>query len=390
MKDLVTRTFQALRRRCSEERGVALIITAGSMVALTSAVALAIDVGMLTATRTEAQRAADAGAMAGAGALIQSPKGEAYARAQAQTTAAFNRVRGRSAQVLDQDVDVDLAAREVTVRVLRTRDRGNPVGTFFARVFGVNNVDISADATAWASPAGGISCLLPLTLPDRWFEAGGSGNNPASFDPDLGDYYVPWMVPDSDPVQYNDDFTGYTDADIGHQITIKSNTGGGDYNKDWYYAWRPPGQEGAEDYRVNVATCVDPTIDYTVGEAVITEPGGMTGPTISGFEDLLNQDPAAVWNESLKCITDDTDVLEATDGSVCRSSPRVRPMPLFDPTAGPANGASDFDFTNFAGVFVEGIVGNKVMARWIGYTGVAPADPGAITSPQFKVVQLIE
>jgi hypothetical protein len=390
MKDLVTRTMRALRRRCSEERGVALIVAAGSMVALTSAVALAIDVGMLTATRTEAQRVADAAAMAGAGSLIQYPNQSSAARAEAKETAGYNKIRGTRAQVLDRDIDVDLASREVTVRVLRTSDRGNPVGTFFARVFGVNTVDITADATAWASPAGGINCLLPITIPDRWHEAGGAGNSPDSFDPELGDYYVPWMVPDSDPAEYNTDFTGYTQNDIGEQIVIKSNGGGGDYNPSWYYPWRPPGQQGGEDYRVNVASCVDPTIDYGVGQLVLTEPGNMQGPTVQGFDDLLGQDPTAVWNEQLGCITDATESLSG-DASNCRSSPRIRPVPLFDPTAGPANGASDFEFTNFAGIFVEGIVGNEVVARWIGYTGVEPADPNGITAgPQFQVVQLIK
>jgi len=390
MKDLVTRTMQALRRRCSEERGVALIIAAGSMVALTSAVALAIDVGMLTVTRTEAQRVADAAAMAGAGALIQVPN-SAYARAQAKQTAGYNDIRGSQAEVLDQDVDVDLGAREVTVRVLRTSERGNPVGTFFARIFGVNTVDISAHATAWVTPAGGINCLLPVTIPDRWYEAGGSGNSEDSFDPDKGDEYVPWQVPGSDPPAYNTAFTGYTQSDIGTQITIKSNSGGGDYNPSWYYPWRPPLQAGADDYRTNVSSCVDPTIDYGVGMEVETEPGNMLGPTVQGFEDLIAQDPTAVWNEQLDCITDATDAL-SSNGSACRSSPRIRPVPLFDPTSGPANGASTFAFTNFAGLFVEKIVGNEVVARWIGYTGVAPADPDTelTAGPQFQVVQLIK
>lgn len=389
MKDLVTKTMQAIRRRCADERGVALIIAAGSMVALTSAVALAIDVGMLTATRTEAQRVADAAAMAGAGSLIQYPDQSSAARFQAKHTAGLNDIRGRRAQVLDQDVDVNLATREVTVRVLRTADRGNPVGTFFARIFGVNTVDITADATAWASPAGGINCLLPITIPDRWHEAGGTGNSPTSFDPDKGDYYVPWMVPDSDPPSYNTEFTGYTQNDVGEQIVIKSNGGGGDYNPSWYYPWRPPNQQGAEDYRVNVASCVDPTIDYGVGQLVLTEPGNMQGPTVQGFSDLIGQDPTAVWNQQLGCITDATAALSADAGN-CRSSPRVRPVPLFDPTKGPANGASQFEFTNFAGIFVEGIVGNQVVARWIGYTGVEPADPDEVTAgPQFQVVQLI-
>ncbi|MFW6084335.1 MAG: pilus assembly protein TadG-related protein [Gemmatimonadota bacterium] len=392
MKDLVRQTWNAVSRRCDDERGVALIVAAGSMVALTSAVALAIDVGMLTVARTEAQSAADGAAMAGASALIESPDTPGYARAQAIRYAGHNTIRGDATSVLPEDVDVNMTDRTVTVRVYRTADRGNPMGTFFARIFGVNSVDISTLAKAKASNAGGVNCLLPLTIPDRWAEGGGPGNDPDSFDPDKGDTYVPWMDTSTDPPTYNDQsFTGYTDEDIGEQIAIKSNSGGGDYNPSWYYPWRPPGQSGADDYRENVRGCVDTEIAYYIGQEVSTEPGNMVGPTNQGFSDLEALDPNAVWNEQLDCVTDSEDAL-STDGSACRSSPRIRPIPMFDPTKGPENGASGFEFTNFAGIFVEGKQGNEIVARWIGYRGVEPASPSAGTSagPQFKVLQLIE
>lgn len=391
MKDLARHILQAIRGRCSDERGVALIVAAGSMVALTSAVALAVDVGMLTVARGEAQSAADGGAMAGASGLIESPHVPAYARALAIEYAGNNTVRGQTATVLAEDVDVDLAARTVTVRVLRTADRGNPLGTFFARIFGVNSVNITARAVARASNAGGVNCLLPLVVPDRWSEGGGPGNDPDTFDPDKGDEYIPWMDASTDPPTFNHDtFTGYSADDIGAPIVLKSNDGGGTYNASWYYPWRPPGQSGGSDYRQNVRSCVDPNISYSVGQSVATEPGNMVGPTNQGFSDLIDLDPNAAWNEQLDCVTDEAYRL-SSDGSHCRSSPRVRPIPMFDPTAGPANGHSSFKFTNFAGVFVEGKQGKNINARWIGYRGVSPAEESATSAgPQFKVIQLIE
>jgi len=392
MKDLARQILRTIRGRCSDERGVALIVAAGSMIALTSAVALAVDVGMLTVARGEAQSAADGAAMAGASGLIESPDNSAYARALAIEYAGENSIRGRSATVLAEDVDVDLGARTVTVRVLRTAERGNPLGTFFARVFGVNTVNITARAVARASNAGGINCLLPLVVPDRWQEAGGPGNSTDSFDPDKGDFYIPWMDTSTDPPTFNDEtFTGYSQDDIGEQIVLKSNSGGGDYNPSWYYPWRPPGQSGADDYRQNIRSCVNPAITYSIGQSVTTEPGNMVGPTNQGFADLVDLDPNAVWNEQMDCVTDAAYSL-STDAAHCRSSPRVRPIPMFDPTKGPANGHAGFEFTNFAGVFVEGKQGKNILARWIGYRGVAPASPETATSagPQFKVIQLIE
>lgn len=392
MKHLVKHFTNHLRRRCRDERGVALVVAAGSMIALTSAVALAIDVGMLTVARGEAQSSADAAALAGASALVDSPDNAALARVRAQRFAASNSVRGADPVVRDEDIDVDLAARTVTVRVLRNQDRGNAVGTFFARIFGVNEVNITVDATARASFAGGINCLLPLVVPDRWAESTASGNPPDEFNPELGDTYVPWMDTSTDPPTYNDEsFTGYTEDDIGDQIILKSNDGGGTYNDSWYYPWRPPGQSGGDDYRENVRGCVDPSVSYSIGQAVNTEPGNMVGPTNQGFKDLIDLDPLAVWNDTMDCVTDAAHVL-SSNASHCRSSPRIRPIPMFDPTQGPANGMDSFTFTNFAGVFVEAQVGGNVIARWIGYRGLDPASDqaGAPTGPQFKVLQIID
>lgn len=388
--DSARHVLRSLRSRWEDQRGAVMVIVAGSMIALISAIALAVDVGMLNVARTEAQQVADGAALAGAGALILSPDNVDFARAEAIDFSTRNTIRGTQAVVLPEDVDVDTDNDRVTVRVIRTQERGNPVGTFFARVFGVNTVNISAAATARASPAAGINCLLPLAIPDRWFEAGGPGNDEFDFNPEDGDVYTPWMNTSTDPATFNDSYTGYSTADIGTQIILKSNSANGGLNPSWYYPWRPPGQAGGSDFRTNINTCVDPTISYFVGMEVDAEPGNMVGPTKQGFQDLINQDPYAVWNSQMNCVTDAVDVL-STEGSACRSSKRIRPVPMFDPTESPLNGAHPFRFTNFAGIFVEGIQGKNIIARWIGYTALSPASPDETTlGPQFKVLQLVK
>ena len=388
---IVSTVVRRVRQTSSDERGVALFIAAGSMIALTSVCALAIDVGMLFTARTEAQRVADGAALAGAGALIASPNNSELATLNAVTIGGLNTIGGQRANVLATDVSVDLANRQVTVNALRTEARGNPMGTFFARMFGVSSVDIGATATAEASNAGGITCLLPLALPDRWIEGSGTPNDPDDFDIDAGDSYIPWAVPDSDPVRINESYTGYSEADIGSQFTMKSNTPNGGLNPSWYYPWRPPGQSGADDYRTNVSGCVDPSIPYSIGQQVETEPGNMSGPTMQGFKDLIDQDPNAVWNDVMDCIVDNGQQ-SSRDVSYCRSSPRVRPIPMFDPTEEIDAGSKPFTFTNFAGVFVEDIQGQDVVARWIGYTGVDPASYGydGNAGPLFKVLRLVK
>ncbi len=388
--DLARHVLKSLNRRWEDQRGAAMVLVAGSMIALISAVALAVDVGMLNVTRTEAQRVADGAALAGAGALILSPDNVDFATAEAIKFSSKNDIRGTQAEVRAEDVDVDTDLDQVTVRVLRTRERGNPVGTFFARIFGVNTVNITASATAEASPAAGINCLLPLAMPDRWFEAGGPGNDSDDFNPEAGDTYVPWMDTSTDPASFNDSYTGYSTADIGTPFILKSNSANGGLNPSWYYPWRPPGQSGADDYRTNIRTCIDPTIAFSVGMEVDAEPGNMVGPTKQGFQDLIALDPHAVWNSNMKCVTDAVDIL-SSEGSACRSSYRIRPIPLFDPTESPLNGAHPFRFTNFAGIFIEGIQGKNVHARWIGYTALYPASPDQTTAgPQFKVLRLVK
>jgi len=388
--DLGRHVMRSLRRRWADQRGAVMVIVAGSMIALLSAVALAVDVGMLTVARSESQQVADGAALAGAGALILSPDNVRFAKAEAIKFSQKNEIRGDQAIVLLDDIAVDTVRDRVTVQVVRTQERGNPVGTFFARVFGVNTVNISTYATAEASPAAGINCLLPLAVPDRWYEAGGAGNDPDDFNPEDDDEYIPWMDTSTDPATFNSEFTGYTADDIGEQIVIKSNSANGGLNPSWYYPWRPPGQAGGSDYRTNINSCVDPSQGYSIGMEVDAEPGNMVGPTKQGFQDLINQDPHAVWNSNMQCITDDVDAL-SSNGDACRSSPRVRPVPLFDPSESPLNGAHPFKFTNFAGIFVEGFQGNNVIARWIGYTALNPASPNETTAgPQFKVLRLVE
>ncbi|MCK5448435.1 MAG: hypothetical protein KAJ43_09840 [Gemmatimonadetes bacterium] len=383
--------FRTLRQRVLGQRGSVLIVVASAMLALTSVVALAIDVGLMTTARVEAQRAADSAALAGAGAFIASPGNGGLARQLATEYAARNTVRFEAVAVLEDDIVIDTDALTVSVFVRRNRERGNAIPTYFARVFGVNEVNIAAMATAEAAPAGGINCLLPVAIPDRWHEAGGAGNDPDDLNPEYGDYYKPWVEPDSDPAVYNDDFTGYAEKDLGMRIPLKSNTPNGGLNPSWYYPWRPPGQSGADDFRTNVNSCVDPSIFFFVGINVETEPGNMSGPTMQGFNDLLDQDPTARWNETMDCVVSDG-YQASDDASKCRSSPRIRPVPLFDPTEEPELGAKPFAFTNFAGIFIEGIEGKTVYGRWLGYTGIKPAKPDEDTTagPLFKVLRLIE
>lgn len=385
-----------LKDRMGDTAGAGIALVALAMVALLSAVALAVDGGMILTARAEAQRVADSSALAGAGILALDPDNDGGARTEAISYAAQNSVRGTPAVVLDGDVVVDLDESTVAVTVHRTTNRGNPLGTFFARVFGVNNASITAYAKAKAEPVGptsGTDCLLPIMLPDRWLERPGVyPTADDSFDPEVPDpknkdydddgvwdIYVP-------PVEGTDQnpSTGYDDSVIGTQIEIhKSGGGGGGMNPSWYFPWTPldaedqleDGGPGAAQYESRFTVCMQST--YAPGDEVLTEPGAMVGPTNDGFDAIFETDPEMIWNES------PTGPTAPGNGNGCPwrpstsscdyTSPRVRPMPMFDPREAPENGRKAVPLTNFGSVFVEAPqAGSDFTARWL---GLLPTDP---------------
>jgi len=397
--------MKGLKSTVQDEKGAVTVLVALSMVALLSAIALAVDVGMLVTARTEAQRVADLSALAGAGILAIDPDAEASARTEAIDFALLNTVQGEFAVVLPADVSIDLDLSTVTVQVLRTETRGSPIGTFFARIFGVNSVDITAVATAIAEPVGpgsGTNCLLPIMLPDRWAE---SGSPPDSYIfPGVSDSYDP-EVPNPKNKDFDDDgvwdtyappgepgFTGYDDSVIGTRIEIhKSGGGGGGMNPSWYFPWTPldnehqllDGGPGAARYLDRFTNCMVAT--YAPGDLVLTEPGAMVGPTNSGFDNIYAQDPEMFWNESggtdgCPWRPGHTDADGNAVPAACDyNSPRIRPMPMFDPREAPANGRKPVPLSNFGSVFVEAPQpGNDFTAIWL---GLLPSDPEVAEDP---------
>lgn len=161
------------KARIRNERGATLILVAGSMVALLGFAALAVDVGNLVTIRTESQRAVDSAVLAGAGHLMIDPDDSLGAANKAIEYAALNNVNGSTAALLPGDVDVILDSMKVRAWLQNTSDRGNAPGTFFAKILGINTVNVVTTAAAWAAPANGIEpggtiedCLLPVGILD--------------------------------------------------------------------------------------------------------------------------------------------------------------------------------------------------------------------------------
>src|SRR4051794_2386015 len=172
---------QAILRFWRDERGMSFVLVGISLMAFVAATSLAVDVGMLLTARTQAQTAADSGALAGATAIAfnnyndRSTTGPAVQ--SAVHAAQANVIMGASADGIAKTVgppDVTFPnspgglPNRVQVNVHRTSAAGNPLPTFFARLFGVPWVSISASATAEASPADAMTCVKPFMIPDKW------------------------------------------------------------------------------------------------------------------------------------------------------------------------------------------------------------------------------
>ena len=408
--------MSAWRRLRGDESGMSYVFIGLGLMALLSASMLAIDVGMLMTARNQAQNSADAGALAGATALFyddfddRTPEGPAVT--SAITAAKANVVMGGFANesgvvsVGPEDVEFlndDLGQpTRVKVTVYRTAGKGNAISTLIAGIFGMDTAGVAATATAEVSPANGMTCVKPFTIPDKWremneapwdegdtYEAFTKGGNPQPLancsSPGAGcaDVYIPAAnCPTCPP---NPDYTGYNNAaQRGTALTIRAKTGD-NINVSFYFSLAIGGMEGTggEDYRWNIANCNRTIMHWN--DPLFQEPGAMSGPTIQGLDELIAKDPGAYW---------DTGTNDVAGSSYDGQSPRVFPIPLFDPEyydAGKRNGRmADLRVANWIGFFLDRTDGNSAVGRIIPIGGIRDKTMNAPTNLFPKSIRLVQ
>src|SRR5688500_2398907 len=321
--------FRRIRHLRDDERGMTLVFVCVGLMSLMAATTLAIDVGMFMTARTQAQTSADAAALAGAVALARNSYTDRSASGPAVQsaihTAEQNMIIGGAASVQSGDVTFPASPagvmNRVRVEVFRTNERANPVATLIGGFFGVPTVNITATATAEASPANAMTCVKPFMIPDKWIEK----QTPAWDPTDTYDKYTQrnkgTLLANPDVyIGSGSSYTGYSyTEDVGRELTLRAGTGN-EINPSFYYSWKMPGDTGGDFYRDNIANCNQSKIIR--GATIIQEPGAMEGPTIQGIQALIDKDPGAYWDEDCDCVM----------GSVATGqSPRMFPIPLYDP-----------------------------------------------------------
>jgi len=141
---------------------------------------------------------------------------------------------------------------------------------------------------------------------------------------------------------------------------------------------------GGDEYRWNIANCNK--THYYFGDPLIQEPGAMEGPTIQGADELIARDPGAYW---------DTSTNRVKGSAFGTKSPRVFPIPLYDPIiydSGKRNGrTADLVTANWIGFFLESTEGNGIWGRIIPIAGIrdaaGPAAPMALNPKAIRLVQ---
>jgi Flp pilus assembly protein TadG len=375
-----------VRRLAGDESGFSLVFVGLGGLALVAASMLAIDVGLLMTARSQAQNSADAAALAGATALAfenwddRTPSGPAVTSAIA--TGKINQVMRGDVDIKTEDVeflnDPNGTPNRVRATVWRDASRGNPFSTLVAYYFKMPTAGVNAVAMAEASNANAMTCVKPFTIPDRWIEF-----NPekADWTPASGfsrydkkgnllspaDVYEPaYLDPNADPHgPANPAYSGYnTQENRGMKLVLRAGQGN-EINPSFYFSLAMTDDTGGQDYRWNIANCNHSI--YYWGTPLVQEPGDKQGPTIQGIQELIDRDPGAVWNEQTGNV----------DNSAYgeRQSPRVFPIPLFDPdyyNEGKELGrVATLRVANWIGFFVEYIgSGSEIHGRIIPIGGI--------------------
>ncbi len=331
-----------------------MVVSALGMVVFLGFAALAVDVGILYQAQTEARRAADSGALAGAGWLRFAPTEHDAARAEAELYTEKHEIISEPIDidpVEDIEVEGDTLVR---VFVRRTEARANPLATYFARVLGIVDADMTVQAAAVVARATEVEqCLWPFIPPDAWKEADGTRSSDSLFvDFDdaptfgAGDFYNPPPVLGAGYPAYTG--WGALTADQGHYMISKAGGPGNFASPGWWFPMNnPPDTQsgGMKQLKEAIAGQCDKPYSLAQGDPAHLQTGFGGNAIHKALEDVLAFGPSTP-DEAIACYTDPTG---------CSDLTRIRTMPLYDPRFPLGPGASTpATIGNFATIWIAG------------------------------------
>ncbi|GAB4324182.1 MAG: pilus assembly protein TadG-related protein [Candidatus Zixiibacteriota bacterium] len=347
----------AIRKFYRDERGNVIVLVGALLALLLVFSVYAIDTSQMLLVRTQLQNAADAGALNGA--LEFALTGDSANAIDAAILAAGANealIQSGDANIMGP-VTISAADIEfpdpgiIRVTTHRTAATGDNFLNYFMRIFADDGEigEMTARAAAGHFWVCGGTCVKPWAPPDRWVDVDGNGLFNAG-GADTLDYY--------DPIA-----TGYTDADLGTQVTLVLGNGNkDDFGQFWYYSIDfPPINKpefgdpipGANEYEAWICEeCHDDRFTVGPGDLVQVEPGKMVGPNSSGLDCLIQRDSLAEWHEPTGKVIN----------SAFPVSPRIVKAALFDPREGlktDLNGRKYLVITKIMVIFIESTAQNN-------------------------------
>jgi len=370
------KSMRTSQRNISGQQGSVSVVLALAVVALIGFAALTVDLSYLHFKRASLQKAADAAAMAGAASLL-SHRGDLTAIQNITLEIARANLSDDDepmAAVTGQDVDFfvngnlqgDADALEVSI--VRLNERANPVKLFFGSVVGTDKTELGATARASIVFLCSSQCVKPFIVPTK-FNWDDLADAPGSKYYGNGELDI-----ESQPEMDSVDVLGFNQSDVGTQITLKYGDPKDTIVPSHYSAVDfPPVNKGApvtgaSEYKLNIAGCEGSNrVLLELDDELYLEPGNMVGPTESGLDQLVAQDPFAYWDETDKSI-------KGSDYDNPLDSPRVSIIAFYDPRFPPVSGRNTLKVYQLGAVFVEN-VGSKgeIKARFI---NAVPKSPG--------------
>jgi hypothetical protein len=423
-----------------DERGVTLVLMALMLFLSLGMGALAVDYGMIKASKAEAQRAVDAAALAGASAfLISDPLQDKVTIAEERARDYANRHAVHRVQITDPEIDVDVDLPNETVTVTYV---GGGIPLWFANIFGMPTMGIKALAAAHVIETSNASCIMPIAIPDLWQnnDLAGDGGNP---DPEeliedgLWDFVDRngngvldgptgsvterelWEFDQGvDVYDANNDGQGdygygtnvrnalgagnsflYKTNDYGRQITLMTLSPKDGTTSSNYYAWgfTPNDANSGEILRQKIVA-EDCQIATVGGEGYPASAGnGATAGQISpAWDTRIGRDGNASWNDDYNRV-ENSDFGDP-DGDALPNSPRVVVVALYNPEAEMlAPSDNSLVFNNFAKVWIderpEGCAGAgckaPITGRFLGFV-TGPGGSEGTTGTLIKTLQLIK
>lgn len=247
MKKLIKLFKKLLPLKCvkKEEHGDALIIVAVSMVFIFGILALVIDLGLAFLSTGEQQKAADS-AVYSSGRLLPIETGNTAKINQIKNSAIDYASKNGFGDLTQDDIILDKISNGQYTEIRVTVDKSVPM--YFAKIFGIDYLDLSRTAVAKLSPVIRTSGVAPIGLTKEEMDARLVSNNLTHVTLKYGGKNVWSDIPS---------FFGALDL----------NGQGG----------------GANDYRIWITQGYAGEI--SVGDVLLKEDGNMEGPTFQGFDE---------------------------------------------------------------------------------------------------------